>query len=126
MPAETTAMKELVDEAIKYGDILSVLSDDIKSKLPEGVTKLVETITLKLANYDSGMGDVTLKIQPTSKKYAAGDKATVAIALPDGKGGYIWFLIEGEGQDDGILLLHLPVNMAAQLANKTFVTMILE
>ena len=35
-------------------------------------------------------------------------------------------LIEGEGQEDGTLALNLPAATAAQLAGKTFVTMILE
>lgn len=43
-----------------------------------------------------------------------------------GKGGYTWYLIVGEGQEDGTLALSLPAATAARLAGKTFVTMILE
>lgn len=124
--AETTALKALIEDAVKNSDILSVLPDDIKSKLPAGVSKLVEAITLRLENYESEMGAVTVKVQPANKKYNKGDKATVVIALPDGKGGYTWFLIEGEGQEDGTLALSLPAATAARLAGKTFITMILE
>ena len=69
---------------------------------------------------------ISVKIQPTNKKYAVGDKAIVIIALQDGNGGYVWFLIEGEGQEDGSLVLNLPADTAAHLAGKTFVTIILE
>ena len=124
--SETTAMKALIEDAVKNSGILSVLPDDIKSKLPAGVSKLVEAITFTLENYDSKMGAVTVKIQPTNRKYTKGEKATVAIALPDGKGGYTWFMIVGEGQEDGTLALRLPAATAARLAGKTFVTMILE
>ena len=124
--AETTALKELIEEAVKNGDVLSILPDDIKAQIPEGVKELVETITLTLDNYDSKMGEVTVSVQPQKGKYGKDDTATVVIGLPDGKGGYIWFVIKGEGQEDGTLSLKIPANMAAQLAGKTFVTMILK
>ena len=72
------------------------------------------------------MGAVTLKISPNNKTYTKGEKATIVIALPDGNGGYTFFYIEGEGQEDGTLALNIPANTAKALAGKTFVTMILE
>ena len=122
--AETTALKELIEEAVKNGDILSILPEDIRTKLGN-VTKVIEFQTMTLENYDATMGAVTITIKP-GKTYARGEKAKVLIALPDGKGGYSYFYIEGIGQDDGSLALNIPAAAAKALAGKTFVTMIVE
>lgn len=119
---ETTAFKELLENT----DIMSILPDEIKELLPEGISTVAEAITMTLDNYDETMGAVTLKISPKNKTYTKGEKATVVIALPDGNGGYTFFYIEGEGQEDGTLSLNIPADTAKALAGKTFVTMILE
>lgn len=125
-PADETSETETLKEEIQTSDIQSILPDDIKEQLPEGVTTVAETITMTLENYDPEMGTVTLKIAPRNKTYTKGEKATVVIALPDGNGGYTYFYIEGEGQEDGTLSLNIPTDTAKALAGKTFVTMILE
>ena len=125
-PADETGETETLKEEIQTSDIQSILPDDIKEQLPEGVSTVAETITMTLENYDPEMGAVTLKIAPKNKTYTKGEKATVVIALPDGNGGYTYFYIEGEGQEDGTLSLNIPTDTAKALAGKTFVTMILE
>ena len=122
---DTTVLKDQVEELAKTGDVLSVLPEEIKEQLPEGVSTVKETITMTLENYDPGMGAVTLKIAP-KKIFTKGEKTTVVIALPDGNGGYTFFYVEGEGQEDGTLNLNIPADTAKALAGKTFVTMILE
>ena len=117
--AETTALKAQIS-----GDVLSVLPDDIKAKV-EGATKVAEAITMTLENYDAGMGAVTVKVK-AGKTFAKGEKAKVVIALPDGNGGFTFFFVEGEGQEDGTLALNLSGAIAKALAGKIFVTMILE
>lgn len=118
----TKAFKELLENT----DIMSILPDEIKELLPDGVSTVAAAITMTLDNYDESMGAVTLKISPNNKTYTKGEKATVVIALPDENGGYIYFYIEGEGQEDGTLSLNIPADTAKALAGKTFVTMILE
>ena len=124
-PADETNDTQAFKDEIQNVDILSILPDDIKELLPEGVSKVAEAITMTLENYDPEMGTVTLKIA-SKKTYTKGEKATVVIALPDGNGGYTFFYIEGEGQDDGTLNLNIPADTAKALTGKTFVTMILE
>ena len=119
---ETKAFKELLENT----DIMSILPDEIKELLPDGISTVAEAITMTLDNYDETMGAVTLKISPKNKTYTKGEKATVVIALPDGNGGYTFFYIEGEGQEDGTLSLNIPADTAKALAGRTFVTMILE
>ena len=119
--AETTAFKNLIENS----SIMSILPEEIKTKLPARISKVAEAITMVLEGYDPEMGTVTLKIAP-KKTYTKGEKATVVIALPDGNGGYTFFYIEGIGQEDGTLNLNIPADTAKAIAGKTFVTMILE
>ena len=125
-PAEETAGTIAFKDLLKNTDIMDILPDDIKAQLPEGISTVKEAITMTLDNYDESMGAFTLKISPNNKTYTKGEKATVVIALPDENGGYIYFYIEGEGQEDGTLSLNIPADTAKALAGKTFVTMILE
>ena len=125
-PAEETDGAKAFKNFIANTDIMSILPDDIKAQLPEGISTVAEAITMTLDNYDESMGAVTLKISPNNKTYTRGEKATVVIALPDENGGYTFFYIEGEGQADGTFSLNIPAETAKALAGKTFVTMILE
>ena len=124
-PAEDTAETKAFKELIENGDIMEILPEEIKELLPEGINAVDEAVTLTLENYEESMGAVTLKIA-VKKTYAKGEKATVVIALPDGNGGYTYFYIEGEGEEDGTLSLNIPAETAKALAGKTFVTMILK
>ena len=125
-PAEETDGTKAFKDLIENTDIMSILPDEIKELLPEGISTVKEAITMTLDNYDETMGAITLKISPKNKTYTKGEKATVVIALLDGNGGYIFFYIEGEDQEDGTLSLNIPADTAKALAGKTFVTMILE
>ena len=124
--AETEAMMTMINEAAGSGDVLSVLADDVKAMIPEGISKLAEAITMTLENYEAGMGAVILRVTPVKKQFTKGEKATVVIILPDGNGGYSFFYIEGEGTEDGTLSLNISAAIAKALAGMTFTTMILE
>ena len=124
-PADETDDTKSFKDLVGNSDIMTILPDEIKELLPEGISAVQETLTMTLENYDDTMGAVTLKIA-VKKTYTKGEKATVVIALPDGNGGYTYFYIEGEGQEDGTLSLNIPAAIAKALAGKTFVTMILK
>lgn len=122
---ETHALKNRIKELIKNNkDILSLFTDEIKNKITN-ITTITNTITLTIENYDETMGTITLTIKP-DKPYTKGETVQIVIALPDGNGGYLFFYIEGEGQEDGTLALNIPAATAKALVGKTFVTVIVK
>ena len=118
---DTTSLKDL----ISTHSLSDFLPDEVLENLPEDVHAVAEALTQTLENYDESMGTVTLSIA-VKKTYTKGEKVSVAIALPDGYGGYIWFTVEGFGQEDGTLGITLTADIAKVLAGKTFVTLIVE
>ena len=118
---ETTALKDLIPTHSLDG----LLPDEVLENLPDGVSMVAQALTQTLENYDESMGAVTLSFA-VKKTYTKGEKASVVIALPDGNGGYIWFTVEGFGQEDGTLGITLTADIAKVLAGKTFVTLIVE
>ena len=122
--AATTELKKDIEEAFKKNDFLSILPQEIKGSV-QGVTALVEAVTLSLENYDPAMGAITVTAK-TTRKFTKGETAKVLIALPNADGTYTYFYITGEGQADGTLALNLTADTAKALAGKTFVTLILE
>ena len=118
---DTSALKDLISN----DNSLSFLPDEVRDNLPEGVSSVAKALTQTLEDYTENMGAVTLSID-VKKTYIKGEKASVVIALPDGNGGYIWFTVEGVGQEDGTLGIILTADIAKALAGKTFVTLIME
>ena len=118
---DTSALKDLISNDNSF----SFLPDEVWENLPEGVSIVAKALTQTLEDYSENMGAVTLPID-VKKTYTKGEKASVVIALPDGNGGYIWFTVEGIGQEDGMLGIILTADIAKALAGKTFVTLIME
>lgn len=118
---DTTALKDL----ILTHSLTDLLPDEVLENLPDGVSTVAQALTQTLENYDESMGAVTLSFA-VKKTYTKGEKASVVIALPDGNGGYLWFTVEGFGQEDGTLGIILTADIAKVLAGKTFVTLIME
>ena len=123
--AETLALRSMIEEATQNGDFMSVLPDDIKAQIPEGVTDVLGLLTLTLTGYYDKMGGIEIRIPPV-EPYPWIDKVFVVFALPDGHGGYEWSLRPGERQSDNTIIIILSANVAKRLANNTFVCMILE
>ena len=122
---ETTALKASIEGAVASGDILTILPDDAKAKIPEGISRIDGMMTMTLYNYEDSMGAVSLKILQDGEHTGIGE-VTVVIALPDGNGGCTWFVVKGERQEDGSLVLNLSADIAKALAEKIFVTMIMK
>ena len=123
--AETSELKKQIEDAVKAGNVLNALPEEIKAKVSGATAKAAETLTQTLENYEADMGAVILTIAPATL-CAEGEKVTVLIALPKGNGEFDWFAVEGIGQADGTLNLNLPGDIAKLLANKTFVTLIIK
>lgn len=122
---ETRALKNMIEDAKQSGDVLSVLPDDIKAQIP-WVTSVAVVLTLTLTSYDNKTTTVNIDrsiFNPNA--YSLSNMPTILFAVPDGQGGCTWYLCEGRVKD-GIIELNLSANVAKQLANKTFVCMILK
>ena len=124
---ETAALKKKIEAAIKAaataGDIFSFLPDTIKALIPEGFRKIGQILTLELINYTDNMGEVSFTVK-TDKEYTAGEEAFVLFMIPGEEETIL--TAKAVGQADGTLKISPDVETLKQLANKKFVTVILD
>lgn len=117
--AETDRLKKSVaDES----DIASLLPDSVQGSIPADA-RMLEVLTMTLVNYTEEAGTPEL-ILPVTQAYREGEEVIVAFVLPrDGRN--TWFTVKAIGTTDGKLSFCPEAEMLAQLADRTFLAMIL-
>ena len=115
---DTSALKDQINQAKQAGDPFRFLPQAIKITLPAGITKVTDMGTVSLDKYKKDMGYIVFNLKST-RRFKAGEKALVMIALPDKNGNYTYLVLEGTGMTNNKLEIPVTTNIAKMLAGNT-------
>ena len=126
-PTQDTARSAEQRESLQSADLSVLLPEEVLTQLPSGEMQVQEVQTMKLTPYADARhatGDFSFTLR-SGKAFAAGEKATVLIALPEGD-IFSWYVLEGTGRESGNLELTVSPDLVHILAGHTFYAIILE
>ena len=121
---EATEASQVVLDAFKAafdaGDVLSALPDDVKAKIPEGLTQINEMVTAQFVGDTTAIeGPVECEIVFESPYEADQDIAVLFGKL--GGADVAWTVLEGKTNADGAVVVIVPEDLVKDLANDAFV-----
>lgn len=121
---QTKSIKEnLLTEAYR-NKLLVDLPESVRNNFGETIGKFVDTLTVRLVDYNRFMGNVKLLLK-TSKAFAEGEEAKVLIISPEGEDIH-YYGVKGVGTRNGGLMVTLDAETAQNLMGKVFIAMIFE
>ena len=116
------AIIDLFAAAKNSGDVLSVLPDDVKAKIPEGLANINEIVTAQFEGNTDVTGNVTLKIAFMSE-FEEGQDVAVLFGKLTGT-NVAWTVAEGKTVKDGGVVkveVTIPADLVKSLGNEQFV-----
>ena len=116
------AIIDLFAAANEAGDVLSVLPDDIRAQIPEGLTKINEIVTAQFDWNTDVTGSVTLKIGFKSE-FEEGQNVAVLFGKLTGT-DVAWTVAEGTTEKDGDVVkvkVTIPADLVKSLGNEPFI-----
>ena len=126
LETNSDAVQAIIDqfaEANNSGDVLSVLPDDVKAKIPEGLTNINEIVTAQFEGDTTKVsGTVILKITFLSE-YEEGQDVAVLFGKLTAT-GVEWTVAEGKTvkEDDVVKVqVTIPAELVKSLGNEQFV-----
>ena len=121
---EAAALMERISGAQVAGDVLSALGGDIAAQIPAGYTRVAESGAVKLTGFSGGSGNKDV-VYRSGNTYAAGETVYAVMILPAEDGEQYW-IAEGTGLADGSLRFACGAEMLKNLADRTFVMLLLK
>ena len=125
LETNSDAVQAIIDqfaEANNNGDVLSVLPDDVKAKIPEGLTNINEIVTAQFEGDTTKVsGTVILKITFLSE-YEEGQDVAVLFGKLTAT-GVEWTVAEGKTVKDGDVVkvqVSIPAELVKSLGNEQF------
>ena len=125
LETNSDAVQAIIDqfaEANNNGDVLSVLPEDVKAKIPEGLTNINEIVTAQFEGDTTKVsGTVILKISFLSE-YEEGQDVAVLFGKLTAT-GVEWTVAEGKTVKDGDVVkvqVSIPAELVKSLGNEQF------
>lgn len=119
----TQKLAEQIRAAQEAGDLLSVVPEETREKIPEAMKEMPELLTMRLVNWEGRKGTVFVRVCGEGK-YPADEPVHVVIAIP-GDPETKWISAEGISHEDGMIRLTLEAETLAEIGDRVFVMMIL-
>ncbi|MBR0512745.1 MAG: Cna B-type domain-containing protein [Clostridia bacterium] len=121
---EAAVLMERIAGAQVAGNVLSALGGDIAAQIPAGYTRVAESGAVKLTGFSGGSGNTDV-VYRSGNTYAAGETVYAVMILP-AEDGEQYFIAEGTGLADGSLRFACGAEMLKNLADRTFVMLLLK